>query len=34
MEIRSKQGFLVPGVEMKVIGKDGEVQWDGAEMGE
>jgi fatty-acyl-CoA synthase len=34
LEIRSKQGFLVPGVEMKVIGKDGEVKWDGAEMGE
>ena len=34
MEIRSKQGSLVPGLEMKVIGKDGDVAWDGAEMGE
>ncbi|HZG59880.1 MAG TPA: long-chain fatty acid--CoA ligase [Anoxybacillus sp.] len=34
LDIRSKQGFLVPGVEMKVIGKDGEVKWDGVEMGE
>ncbi len=34
LEIRSKQGYLVPGVEMKVVGVDGEVKWDGAEMGE
>ncbi|MCH1627101.1 long-chain fatty acid--CoA ligase [Fredinandcohnia quinoae] len=34
LEIRSKQGGLVPGVEMKVVGKDGEVSWDGKEMGE
>lgn len=34
LDIRSKQGSLVPGVEMKVIGKDGEVAWDGSEMGE
>lgn len=34
LEIRAKQGFLVPGVEMKVIGKDGDVAWNGAEMGE
>lgn len=34
LEIRSKQGSLVPGLEMKVIGKDGEVAWDGKEMGE
>ncbi|QOR67396.1 long-chain fatty acid--CoA ligase [Cytobacillus suaedae] len=34
LDIRSKQGSLVPGVEMKVIGKDGEVAWDGQEMGE
>ncbi|MCL6618018.1 MAG: AMP-binding protein, partial [Anoxybacillus ayderensis] len=34
LDIRAKQGFLVPGVEMKVIGKDGEVAWDGTEMGE
>ncbi|MYL32408.1 long-chain-fatty-acid--CoA ligase [Pontibacillus yanchengensis] len=34
LEIRSKQGTMVPGVEMKVVGKDGEVAWDGHEMGE
>jgi fatty-acyl-CoA synthase len=34
LDIRSKQGSLVPGVEMKVIGKDGEVAWNGEEMGE
>ncbi|MFT4417059.1 long-chain fatty acid--CoA ligase [Fredinandcohnia humi] len=34
LEIRSKQGSLVPGVEMKVVGPDGEVAWDGKEMGE
>jgi fatty-acyl-CoA synthase len=34
LEIRSKQGYLVPGVEMKVVGADGEVKWDGTEMGE
>ncbi|WP_242226989.1 long-chain fatty acid--CoA ligase [Bacillus cereus group sp. BfR-BA-01315] len=34
LEIRSKQGYLVPGVEMKVVGVNREVKWDGAEMGE
>ncbi|CAI8978372.1 Long-chain-fatty-acid--CoA ligase [Bacillus sp. IT-79MI2] len=34
LEIRSKQGYLVPGVEMKVVGVNGEVKWDGTEMGE
>ncbi len=34
LEVRSTQGYVVPGVEMKVIGKDGEVKWDGHEMGE
>ncbi|KXG10667.1 Long-chain-fatty-acid--CoA ligase [Anoxybacillus sp. P3H1B] len=34
LDIRAKQGFLVPGVEMKVIGKDGDVSWNGTEMGE
>jgi fatty-acyl-CoA synthase len=34
LNIRSKQGYLVPGVEMKVVGKDGEVKWDGEEIGE
>lgn len=34
LEIRSKQGYLVPGVEMKVVGTNGEVKWDSTEMGE
>jgi fatty-acyl-CoA synthase len=34
LDIRSKQGLLVPGLEMKVIGGNGEVKWDGEEMGE
>ncbi|WP_419392601.1 long-chain fatty acid--CoA ligase [Cytobacillus praedii] len=33
VEIKAKQGILVPGLEMKVVGKDGEVAWDGKEMG-
>ncbi|MFD3445651.1 long-chain fatty acid--CoA ligase [Microbacteriaceae bacterium 4G12] len=34
LNIRATQGYTVPGVEMKVIGKNGEVAWDGQEMGE
>ncbi|MDH4619239.1 long-chain fatty acid--CoA ligase [Brevibacillus sp. AY1] len=34
LDIRSKQGILVPGLEMKIIGKSGDVKWDGQEMGE
>lgn len=34
LALKAKQGFLVPGVEMKVIGQTGEVAWDGNEMGE
>ncbi|NHM31964.1 long-chain fatty acid--CoA ligase [Neobacillus terrae] len=34
LDVRSKQGLLVPGLEMKVIGANGEVAWDGSEMGE
>lgn len=34
LEIRAKQGVLVPGLSIKVVGKDGEVAWDGKEMGE
>lgn len=34
LEIRAKQGSLVPGLEMKVVGADGEVKWDGNDMGE
>jgi fatty-acyl-CoA synthase len=32
--IRAKQGMLVPGLEMKVAGGQGEVRWDEEEMGE
>lgn len=31
---RSRQGILVPGLQMKVIGENGEVEWNGKEMGE
>ncbi|MDZ5470187.1 long-chain fatty acid--CoA ligase [Bacillus sp. 31A1R] len=34
LDIRAKQGILVPGLETKIVGKDGEVAWDGQEMGE
>ncbi len=34
LNVRAKQGLLVPGLEMKVIGANGEVAWDGEEMGE
>ncbi len=34
INIKAKQGILVPGLEMKVVGKDGEAAWDGKEMGE
>jgi fatty-acyl-CoA synthase len=34
LEVKAKQGTLAAGLEMKVIGKDGEVKWDGKEMGE
>lgn len=34
LELRAKQGILVPGLEIKVVGKDGEVEWNGTEMGE
>lgn len=34
LEIRAKQGVLVPGLSIKVEGKNGEVAWDGKEMGE
>ncbi|WP_175988212.1 long-chain fatty acid--CoA ligase [Bacillus sp. Marseille-Q1617] len=34
LDLKAKQGILVPGLEMKIIGKDGEVAWDGKEMGE
>ncbi|WP_010097727.1 long-chain fatty acid--CoA ligase [Ornithinibacillus scapharcae] len=31
---RSRQGILVPGLQMKVVGEKGEVEWNGKEMGE
>lgn len=34
LDIKAKQGILVPGLEMKIAGKDGEAVWDGKEMGE
>lgn len=34
IDIKAKQGIPVPGLEMKIVGKDGEVAWDGKEMGE
>ncbi|GAA2710499.1 long-chain fatty acid--CoA ligase [Aeromicrobium ponti] len=34
LDIKAKQGILVPGLEMMVVGKDGEAAWDGKEMGE
>ncbi|PYZ92441.1 fatty-acid--CoA ligase [Salipaludibacillus keqinensis] len=33
-DIRAKQGLLVPGLDMKVMSGQGEVKWDGEEMGE
>ncbi len=34
LDYKAKQGYVVQGVEMKVIGANGEVKWDGSEMGE
>src|SRR5699024_1655381 len=34
LEIRAKQGLLVPGLEAKIVNETGEVEWDGEEMGE
>lgn len=34
LELRAKQGLVVPGLEVKVVGPNGEVKPDGAEMGE
>ncbi len=34
LTIRSKQGILVPGLEMRIVGQNGDVAWDGEEMGE
>ena len=34
LTIRAKQGLLVPGLDMKIVGVNGEVKWDDEEMGE
>ncbi|EIT87126.1 medium-chain-fatty-acid--CoA ligase [Fictibacillus macauensis ZFHKF-1] len=34
LDIRAKQGYVIPGVEMKVQGANGDIQWDNQEMGE
>ncbi|WLR50413.1 long-chain fatty acid--CoA ligase [Bacillus tianshenii] len=34
LDERAKQGILVPGLDMKVIGGNGEIEWNGEEMGE
>lgn len=34
LDIRAKQGLLVPGLEMKVMSENGEAAWNGKEMGE
>ncbi len=34
LQIRSTQGLLVPGLDMRVVSENGEVAWDGKEMGE
>ncbi|WP_416828942.1 long-chain fatty acid--CoA ligase [Ectobacillus polymachus] len=33
-ELRTRQGYIIPGIEMKVIGSEGETKWDGNDMGE
>ncbi|MBP1948971.1 long-chain fatty acid--CoA ligase [Virgibacillus litoralis] len=34
LDQRAKQGALIPGLDMKIMGNDGEVAWDGEQMGE
>jgi fatty-acyl-CoA synthase len=34
LDIRAKQGIVVPGLEVKVVGENGEVPWNGEDMGE
>jgi fatty-acyl-CoA synthase len=34
LDLKAKQGILVPGLEMKAVGQNGEIKWDGKEMGE
>lgn len=34
LEVRSKQGLVVPGIELKAVNENGEIKADGVEMGE
>lgn len=34
LQERTRQGILVPGLQMKVIGENGEIEWNGKDMGE
>ncbi|RPF51045.1 long-chain fatty acid--CoA ligase [Aquisalibacillus elongatus] len=34
LEIRAKQGYVVPGLEIKVVNDEGEAEWNGEDMGE
>src|SRR5690606_32908753 len=34
LNIRATQGLLVPGLELRVVGENGDVAWNGQEMGE
>ncbi|AXF55554.1 long-chain fatty acid--CoA ligase [Salicibibacter kimchii] len=34
LDIRSKQGMAVPGIDIKAINENGDIQWDGEDMGE
>src|SRR5699024_6699889 len=34
LQERTRQGIHVPGLEMKIVGENGEVEWNGEEMGE
>jgi fatty-acyl-CoA synthase len=34
LAVRAKQGMVVPGLEIRVLGEKGDVKWDGREMGE
>ncbi|MDR6226540.1 fatty-acyl-CoA synthase [Desmospora profundinema] len=34
LEIKSKQGIVIPGLEFRVVGASGDIAWDGKEMGE
>ncbi|MBO8156325.1 MAG: long-chain fatty acid--CoA ligase [Bacillaceae bacterium] len=34
LAVRAKQGYVVPGLEIKVVNDEGDVEWNGEEMGE